>query len=496
MYRKLFGFIGLLVAAHTVYAAALGSAFTYQGELNVSSQAATGLYDFEIALYTTPTAGTALDTAVRGDVSVNQGLFAVTLDYTDVPFASGTQYYLELRVRLGASTGAYTTLLPRQAIFATPYALHAQTVDPSAIVGAASARPVHAYRGISLPGTGSPVAGDSSITIGVDGLPIATIYDAANGDLLAVHCDDPACAQRTITTLDSNGIVGRGNSIIVPDNGLPAISYVDSTNGDIKMARCLDVRCTTANLSVVDAAVGDSRRSVILNGTGSTVGTVTILYHDDLQGDLESANCTPTGVCTLATLDSTNNVGHKLDAVRIGTRGYVAYGDETNGSLRLKSCNLPFSNCAASASLPVDAAGVPLDVALVVPPDARLVILYVRGTQLRSARCDALSCASITAGTLLDSNAGAVSATLGSDGLPVMIVINNLFATSSFFKCLDYACAAALYVGGLGASGGQLDARPAITLGTHGSPIAIHRFLNFAYVLICDTPECGAARRR
>ena len=60
-------------------------------------------------MYTTPTAGTALDTAVHGAVSVNQGLFAVTLDYTDVTFASGTQYYLELRVRLGASTGVYTT---------------------------------------------------------------------------------------------------------------------------------------------------------------------------------------------------------------------------------------------------------------------------------------------------------------------------------------------------------------------------------------------------
>jgi hypothetical protein len=486
----------LLASVHIAHADPLGSAFTYQGELNVSNQPANGSYDFEIALYSVSGGGLALDTVVRDNVNVSQGLFSVTLDYTDIPFATSTQYYLELRVRDGASTGAYTTLLPRQPIYATPYAQHARSVDASAIVGAAAARPTLSNYVITLPGPPFPIAGDSSMTVGVDGLPIASVYDSANGNLVALHCDDPACAQLTMTVLDSAGIVGRGNSIIVAQNGLPVISYIDTTNGALKLARCTDTSCTAATLSVVDPAVGDSPRSVILTANSATLGTVDIVYRDEIQGDVESATCTPAGSCTFATIDSANNVGRALDAIRIGSRIFVAYGDSTAGSLRLKSCASFISNCAGSTAITVDGTAVAADIALVVPPDARLLMLYVRGTELRTARCDTQYCVSTSAGGVLDSNRAAVTAMLGADGLPAMIALTANYSGANFFKCLDYGCTEILFGAGIGSSPGVLNARPALTLGAHGNPILGFRLSGNYRLWVCDAPECAPSRRR
>ncbi|MGE4071619.1 MAG: hypothetical protein AB7E72_10625 [Lysobacterales bacterium] len=496
MNRYLLGALSLLALVNIAHADPLGSAFTYQGELNVSNQPANGSYDFEIALYSVSSGGIALDTAVRGDVPVSQGLFSVTLDYTDIPFASSTQYYLELRVRDGASTGSYTTLLPRQPIYATPYAQHARTVDASAIVGAATARPTLSNYSISLPGPPFPTAGDSSMTTGVDGLPIASVYDSANGNLMALHCDDPACAQQTMTVLDSIGIVGRGNSIIVAQNGLPVISYIDTTNGALKLARCTDTRCTAATLSVVDPAVGDSPRSVILTANSATPGTVDVVYRDEIQGDVESASCTPTGSCTFATIDSANNVGAALDVIRIATRIFIAYSDATAGSLRLKTCTTFISNCAGSTAATLDAAAAAADIALVAPPDARLLILYVRSGDLRSYRCDNTFCGSGTAVGVVDTNRAAVTAILGGDGLPAMIALNGDFSGATFFKCLDYGCAAVLYGTGLGTSPGLLNARAALTLGAHGNPVFAIRLSGNYRLTVCDAPDCAPTRRR
>lgn len=108
--------------------APVGTDFTYQGELRVAGVPASTPHDFEFVLYDVATGGPAISTLARGDVAVNGGLFTVFLDYTDVPFAASQGYWLEVRVRDGASTGSYTTLLPRQAITPAPYAVNARSV--------------------------------------------------------------------------------------------------------------------------------------------------------------------------------------------------------------------------------------------------------------------------------------------------------------------------------------------------------------------------------
>lgn len=55
-------------------------------------------------------------------MTVTNGLFTTQLDFGASAF-TGDARYLEVRVRPGSSTGAYTTLSPRQQLTATPYAL-------------------------------------------------------------------------------------------------------------------------------------------------------------------------------------------------------------------------------------------------------------------------------------------------------------------------------------------------------------------------------------
>jgi Chaperone of endosialidase len=93
--------------------------FTYQGQLRDASLPANGLFDLELRLFDVPSGSSPLATLQRTNVTVNAGLFTVTLDF-------GTQFtgaarYLEIAVR-PAGGGAYSTLAPRQALTSAPYA--------------------------------------------------------------------------------------------------------------------------------------------------------------------------------------------------------------------------------------------------------------------------------------------------------------------------------------------------------------------------------------
>jgi hypothetical protein len=103
--------------------ASVGTAFTYQGRLTEDGAPANGPYDFRFTLYNSETGGSQVGSTISwGDVSVDNGLFTVRVDFGNV--FDGTALWLEVAVRPGASTDDYTVLDPRQPLTATPYALH------------------------------------------------------------------------------------------------------------------------------------------------------------------------------------------------------------------------------------------------------------------------------------------------------------------------------------------------------------------------------------
>lgn len=115
-------------------AAALGTAFTYQGQLQTSGVPANGSYDFQFVLYDAATGGAQVGgspTVTQNAVAVTNGLFSVQLDFGNV--FNGAQYFLEIGVRPAGVSGAYTTLTPRQALSPTPYALYAINAGQAAV---------------------------------------------------------------------------------------------------------------------------------------------------------------------------------------------------------------------------------------------------------------------------------------------------------------------------------------------------------------------------
>jgi hypothetical protein len=96
----------------------------------------------------------------------------------------------------------------------------------------------------TLDGIIDDVGHDTSVTIGVDGLPLVSYHDETSGDLKVAHCNDVACTHAAIRTLDSGGDVGEFTSVTIGADGLPLISYYDHTNYDLKVAHCTNAFCT------------------------------------------------------------------------------------------------------------------------------------------------------------------------------------------------------------------------------------------------------------
>jgi hypothetical protein len=112
----------------------IGTAFTYQGSLTDNGSPANGDYDFRFQLYDAATGGSQVGSTVAlEDVSVADGLFTVRLDFGEV--FDGMALWLAIGVRPGDETGAYTSLSPRQALTAAPYALYARLAPWSGLIG-------------------------------------------------------------------------------------------------------------------------------------------------------------------------------------------------------------------------------------------------------------------------------------------------------------------------------------------------------------------------
>lgn len=104
---------------------ALGTSFTYQGQLTTNGAPSEGNYDFQFILYDAPVGGSQVPTTAilaRENVPVRGGQFTVPLDFGPV-FGTGPRF-LDIAVR-PQGTGGYTPLTPRQEITSVPYAQYA-----------------------------------------------------------------------------------------------------------------------------------------------------------------------------------------------------------------------------------------------------------------------------------------------------------------------------------------------------------------------------------
>jgi len=117
-------FTSFLLGASADAQSTLGTAIPYQGQLSDGGNPATGQYDFEFKLFDAASGGAQIgSTNNKENVQVSSGNFAVELDFGGSAF-TGAGRFLEIGVRAGSSTGAFTTLTPRRPLLAVPYALY------------------------------------------------------------------------------------------------------------------------------------------------------------------------------------------------------------------------------------------------------------------------------------------------------------------------------------------------------------------------------------
>lgn len=100
------------------------AAFTYQGQLRSGSAPVEGTRNMKFRLYDAATGGVQVGPElIATNVAISGGRFTVLLNFGASPFA-GQARWIEIDVS-NPSGPPYTTLAPRQALTATPYALYA-----------------------------------------------------------------------------------------------------------------------------------------------------------------------------------------------------------------------------------------------------------------------------------------------------------------------------------------------------------------------------------
>ncbi len=470
----------------------LGSGFSYQGLLKDSGQPATGLYDLQACLFGTPTSATPLLCMTDlADVPVENGLFTVTLDFGSNAF-NGQRRYLELRVRPGASSGAYSTLTPRQLITPSPEALRAASSATTPWAGL-SGVPAGFADGMDDIGTGTvssivtgsgltggPITSSGTVAIASGGVSSVHIANGAVGSAQinvsqvqrriggscaigtylrainqdgSVECSELPGAAFVVTLINSLQRNGEYSDIVVGNDSIPMISYSEFSSGSfahsLKLARCLNPSCNgPALVRTIDnsASVG-TYNSMAIGADGNPV----ISYYDASARALKVAKCGNadcTAAITLSTVDDpANDVGkHSSLVVGLDGRPVISYRDSTNLSLKVAKCANPV--CSGSATLttlddPVNAVGEFSSIAM--GADGLPVISYYDRTALllKMAKCSNPACTAATL-TTVDNQINDIgqycAIAIDVGGLPVISYQDTTAGTLIVSKCTTPTC--------------------------------------------------------
>ena len=248
----------------------IGSSFTYQGRLTYQGKPANGFFDFEFKLFNDRILGIQVGSTIeRDDIDVVNGLFYADLDFGDV--FDGTKLWLEIGVRTGDSTGAYTTLTPRQALSPAPFSIYASTVPWNGIKGVPSGfadnidndthlseeqvenfvtnGPLDLYPGTTLNGSAFStfVSGDcDEIQNAINALPVS-------GGQILLKRGDYTCAQPILIDRDNVDLRGQGASTILhlADGANSPVLIIGQTNSSPAITR--------SNIHVSDLVIDGNR---------------------------------------------------------------------------------------------------------------------------------------------------------------------------------------------------------------------------------------------
>lgn len=285
-------------------ASAQGTAFTYQGRLIDNGARANGTYDLQFAIYDASSNGNQIGaTLTNSPVAVSNGLFTTQLDF-GAGVLTNSPLWLEVGERQSGG-GSFTTLSPRQALTAAPYAVAAGTLAGSlpasqlsgAIPDARLSTNVALLNGSAnfsgtvaannFSGSGSGLT--NVLLAGLDSHGALTLASNATPFLLSAAL----AAGNTPVSVATADVNGDGNSDLISANFNDNTVTVLTNNGDGTFT------------SVSTNSVGNAPSSVVaadVNGDGKPDLTVANEFDDTVTVLTNNGD----GTFTAA---STNNVG-------------------------------------------------------------------------------------------------------------------------------------------------------------------------------------------
>lgn len=217
------------------WAIAQTSSFTYQGKLTDANINATGAYDLLFKLFDQPTGGSQIGSNFTADdVNVASGVFSVTLDFGTSAFTNGSARYLQIEVRPGASSGAYTVLVPRQLITSAPHAIQSLNADTATTALTAQTSPNMALLGslrwdlLRTPATFA--VGTNPIACASDGANIWVVNNGS-GNVTKLRSSDGANLGTFNVRNDPRAAAFDGTYIWVTNNGNSNVTKLRASDG-------------------------------------------------------------------------------------------------------------------------------------------------------------------------------------------------------------------------------------------------------------------------
>ncbi len=527
----------------------LGTAFTYQGQLKQSGQPANELYDLQVCLFDDAVNPVALVCAPDfNDVPVEGGLFTITLDFGATAFA-GQQRFLELRVRAGASGGAYTTLAPRQLVRPAPEALRANVASTAPWAGLTGVPAGFADNTDNNSGgtvtsvtggtglSGGTITGSGTLAIASGGVGLAQIDSGqvqarvsgncglsrylrqvnADGTVVCGTDASGGTGTGTVTSITAGAGLSGGT---ITDSGTLAVntaviqsrvtgtcalgSYLRGVNAD-GSALCSDLPGVTT-ITTVDEPVNSVGEftSIAIGSDGLAV----ISYFDLSAGNLKVAKCANaacSGAATITTVDPLNiNVVGRYTSIAIGSDGrpVISYLDTTAGALKVAKC----ANAACTGTATITTVDDPANfvgqyTSIAIGSDGRPVISYYDTTAdtLKVAKCANAACTGAATITTVDDPANLVgtytSLAIGSDGQPVISYHDGTANTLKVAKCANAACTGAATITTVDDPVNFVGFYTSIAIGTDGFPVISYRDFqgNALKVAKCGNAACTGA---
>ncbi len=309
------------------------------------------------------------------------------------------------------------------------------------------------YATVTLDSAGD-VGGGSSITIGADGFPVISYFDATNADLKVAHCGNAACSSgNTITTVDSTDVVGKGNSITIGADGLPIISYFNDNTAELKVAHCGNAACSAGNTITTLPNYVELTTSITIGADGLPL----ISYEDVAYQDLRVIHCGNAACSSGNTTAIVDSVGLNCHpSITIGADGLPIIAYDTNGSngvLKVAHCGNATCSSGKTITIVDSSINVGESPSITIGADGLPIISYydAYNDHLKVIHCGTDSCWGIphisppNTIVIIDSTVDVgwlSSITIGADGLPI---ISYYDATNSHLKvayCGNAACSA------------------------------------------------------